>query len=52
MLTRISPAFAAANCVTAHSLLLGDQMPMRSPGARPSASRPAASSSTFSLNVP
>ena len=48
MLTRISPAFAAANCVTAHSLLLGDQMPIRSPGSSPSASRPAANASTFS----
>ena len=31
MLTRISPALAVANCVSTHSLLLGDQMPTRSP---------------------
>ena len=35
MLTRMSPAFAVANCVNTHSLLLGDQMPMRSPGSSP-----------------
>ena len=43
MVTRISPARAAANCVRVHSAQLGDQMPMRSPGASPSASSPAAS---------
>ena len=32
MLTRISPALAVAYWVMIHSALLGDQMPMRSPG--------------------
>ena len=48
MFTRISPALAVANCVTTHSALFGDQMPIRSPGSRPSATRPAAKASTFS----
>ena len=47
MFTRIRPALAVANCVTIHSALLGDQMPMRSPGFRPIASSPAANASTF-----
>ena len=51
MLTRISPAFAVANCVSSHSELLGDQIPTRSPGARPSASSPAASASTRSRSA-
>ena len=50
MLTRISPAFAVANCVTTHSALFGDQMPMRSPGFSPSATSPAANASTFSAS--
>ena len=51
MLTRISPALAVANWVTTHSALFGDQMPMRSPGSRPSASSPAANASTRSLQL-
>ena len=31
MVTRISPALAAANWVSAHSAQFGDQMPIRSP---------------------
>ena len=50
MVTRISPALAVANCVSSHSGRFGDQMPMRSPGSRPSASKPAASASTWSAS--
>ena len=34
MLTRINPALAVANWVITHSELLGDQMPIRSPGCQ------------------
>ncbi len=39
---------AVANWVTSHSQRFGDQMPTRSPFARPSARKPAASASTVS----
>ena len=52
MFTRISPALAVANWVSTHSELLGDQMPMRSPGSSPSVNSPAASLSTALRNSP
>ncbi len=50
MLTSTSPAFAVANWVTTHSEQFGAQMPTRSPGTSPSASRPAANASTRASN--
>src|SRR6478735_9900944 len=47
MVVRIRPILAAANCVSAHSAQLGDQIPIRSPGCRPNASRPAAMASAL-----
>jgi hypothetical protein len=50
MVTRISPALAAANWVSVHSARLSDQIPMRSPGFIPSPSNPAAKASALSRN--
>ena len=50
MVTRMKPALAQANWVRVHSARLGDQMPTRSPGARPSAIRPAATPSAFAFS--
>src|SRR5687767_1706795 len=58
MLTRTMPAFAVANCVSAHSAQFGAQMPTRSPTSSPAvmnarASRSAvASSSAYVMRVP
>ena len=52
MVTRIRPALAAANWVSAHSALFGDQMPIRSPRSSPSAINPAASASAFAFSSP
>ena len=46
MVTKTSPASAAANWVSVHSGRLSDQTPMRSPRRSPSASKPAARSRT------
>src|SRR6478736_5785158 len=50
MVVRIRPILAAANWVKAHSAQLGDQMPIRSPGCRPRARRPAAMASALCAN--
>ena len=50
MLTSTRPALAVANCVSTHSARLGDQIPIRSPCARPRSMRPDARASTRSRN--
>ena len=49
MLTRIRPALALANWVSTHSLLLGDQMPMRSPGCKTERQQPRGQPVNFPL---
>src|SRR5829696_3801953 len=50
ILVNINPALAVAYWRVVHSALLGDQMPTRSPGSIPRASRPRATSSTAAWN--